>query len=148
MTCVETAPARAAAFALMKRQLSPPVASAATVPEKDARAAGMPPKGDYYEIEGILDAASDVHKQCDTQHGRVFVFLATMGTTLPGGNPGLSGLPAEWCRLLNVPEKRTETKWSWYKECVAMAVTVPAFALVARAAAQPVKGQTLILGPS
>jgi hypothetical protein len=137
-TCVETAPAREAACAQLVRVLTPPEDSAATdgaprAPRKAAHAW-------YHGDEALLEAAQEVCEQRDTPRGRVFVFLATLGTTLPGGKAGRTGLPAEWCRLLNVPENRLATPWAWYKECLAMEVTVPAFGAVARAATQPIVG--------
>jgi hypothetical protein len=127
-SCVETAPARVRAFRAL---------DAAAARRSGVAGADGPATGDGAEF--VHPTVREIWEQRDTQRGRVFVFLATLGCPLPGGKAGHTGLPASWAELLAVPAKPQEEPWAVVRAASALALTLPAFDCVALAAARPLE---------
>jgi hypothetical protein len=79
----------------------------------------------------------DIHARRDSQLGRTFIFLATLGAGLPGGVPHHSHLPTSWLPLLDVPALPAQASWRTIKGTTALSATFPAFDGLARAVCQP-----------
>jgi hypothetical protein len=121
-SCVDTAPAREAALHTLDALLR--TTTSADPPPADAAAFWSP-------------LTRDIHAHRDTQHGRTFTFLATLGAGLPGGAPHRSYLPAAWWPLLDVPALPALASWRTIKGTTAVSATFPAFDGLARAACKP-----------
>ena len=90
--------------------------------------------------DGFTNAiVREIWQQRDTQRGRVFAFLATLGCPLPAGKRRRTGLPDSWATLLTVPQDTRTLPWKAVRVENALAVTFPAFDCLALAAVSPVE---------
>jgi hypothetical protein len=106
-----------------------------------ARAAAEPQLAVHAAAFGEIEA----HRH--SAAGRAFVFLATLGATVPAGMPSPSGLPASWTKCLVAPRSR-DRRAVCSEACVSTAVTLPAFAGLARRVAQPCAPSPVTVPPA
>ena len=81
-------------------------------------------------LKHVADTIREIMPLAGTLAGRTFVFLATLGARIPTATAPHVGIPPQWANLLRVPQGST----SMQKETVAMQITFPAFAQMARSA--------------
>jgi hypothetical protein len=90
------------------------------------------------QLHAHAAAFAEVEAHRHTAAGRMFVFLATLGMTVPRMFSPMAGLPASWCACFIAPPPAGGAKQQ-QQTSVSAAVTLPAFAPFARSVASAIE---------